>query len=141
MTRVKYQISSKKYIWIDTLNYEEIEIIQYLNNEFDKEKKKTKAYRKNTISLNLIEEKYNFEFADFENSLAENLEEKFQKQEIYKAINALPKRERQVIIDYFYKDKSLRQIARENHLSITTIRESYHAAIKRLRKKLKKFVE
>lgn len=47
---------------------EEIELIKDLNNEFDKEKKKEKTYRKKTISLDMLQKKYNYEFADLDYS-------------------------------------------------------------------------
>ncbi|MCH5180971.1 MAG: sigma-70 family RNA polymerase sigma factor [Erysipelotrichales bacterium] len=138
---IKYQISKTRFIWVATATNEELKLIKHLNNEFDKERKKEKTYKKNTISLNMLEEKCNFEYADSSDSPEEFFNNEFRNNEIMKAIRALPMRQKQVILEFFYNDKSLRQIARENNVSISTIRESFHSALKTLRKKLQIFAE
>ncbi len=139
--KAKYQISKNSFIWINVTTLDEFEIIKKLNNEFDKEKKKEKTYRKKTISLDRLQDEYNYEFADFNYSSDKTYFIEFRSTEIRKAIGTLPERQRQVIVEYFYNDKSLRKIARENNISITTIRESFHSALKKLRDKLLIFSE
>ncbi len=52
------------------------------------------------------------------------------------ALEKLTRCQRFVIVEHFYNDKSLRQIARENKLAYSTVYEIYHAALAKLRKEL-----
>lgn len=138
MKKMKYQISLKSFIWIEVNSKEEEIIIKDLNNEFDKDKKRNRTYMKNTVSVDRHKVDFIYEFPDNSPTISEKLITRDEKRELCSAINKLPKRQKETIVEYFYKDKSLRQIAREKHLNDKTVRESYHSALENLRKLIKK---
>lgn len=137
----KYQISKNRYILIEITTPEESKIIKILNNEFDKEKKKEKTYRKKTISLNMLQEKYSYEFANIDFNPDKDYVIKERNEIIMSSINTLSKRQKQIIFEHFFNYKSLRKIALENNLSSTSVREYYYSALKKLKKKLIIFKE
>jgi len=122
---------------IETNSEEIIQIIHQMNNEYDKQRKKDRTYRKYVVPMRIFCKKFDYEFID-EEALPSNLTN-YKKRRISDEIKKLPGRQRQVIIEYFYNDKSLRQIASENNLAITTVVESYHSALDKLRNKLSEF--
>ena len=138
MKKMKYQISVKSFIWIEVNSKEEEIIVKDLNNEFDKYKKRNRTYMKNTVSVDRHKVYFIYEFPDNSPTISEKLITRDEKRELCSAINKLPKRQKETIVEYFYKNKSLRQIAREKHLNDKTVRESYHFALENLRKLMKK---
>lgn len=138
MKKMKYQISLKSFIWIEVNSKEEEIIIKDLNNEFDKDKKRNRTYMKNTVSVDRHKVDFIYEFPDNSPTISEKLITRDEKRELCSAINKLPKRQKETIVEYFYKDKSLRQIAREKHLNDKTVRESYHSGLEKLKKLMKK---
>lgn len=138
MKKMKYQITVKSFIWMEVKTKNEEKLIKDLNNEFDKEKKKNRTYRKNTVSADRLLDEYMYELPDNSPTILERIIARDKKREIRSAIKKLPNRQKETIIEHFYKDKSLRQIAREKHLNEKTIRESYHSALKNLKKIIKK---
>lgn len=137
MKKMKYQISVKSFTWIEVNSKEEEMIVKDLNNEFDKYKKRNRTYFKNTVSIDRITKEFMYELPDNSPTIAEKIIAIDKKREIYSAINKLPKRQKETIVEYFYKNKSLRQIAKDKHLNQKTICESYHSAIKNLKKLMK----
>lgn len=135
--KLKYWIGKDKFIEIETDSEEVIQIVNQMNNETDKERKKDRTYRKHVIPMRILCTKYDFEFID-EEALPSDLTG-YKKTRIYDEIKKLPGRQRQVIIEFFYNGKSLRQIATENNLAITTIVESYHNALNKLKNNLSEF--
>lgn len=137
MKKMKYQITVKSYIWMEAKTKDEEKLIKDMNNEFDKEKKKNRTYRKNTVSADMLLDEYMYELPDNSPTILETIIARDKNREIHLAIKKLPNRQKETIIEHFYNAKSLRQIAREKHLNEKTIRESYHAALKNLKKMIK----
>ncbi len=138
MKKVKYQVSIKSFIWVEVNSAEDEKLIKDLNNEFDKAKKQDRTYKKNTISTDKLFDEFLYEISDSSPSILEKLIQKERKLEVRKAVNVIPKRQKEVIMEHFYENKSLRKIAREKKLNDKTVRESYHSAISNLRKRIKK---
>lgn len=129
--KIKYQLTNKRFCVIEVSNPFEKKVIRVLNNEFDKTKKRNRTYYKHNISLEAFVEKAKKE-PESHISEEDVILEKIQKEEILNAINKLTYLQKQTIIQYFYLEKSLRQIARERGVNEKTVRECYHSAIKKL---------
>lgn len=137
--RGKYQLTKKRFIILDIESSKDLVIIKEMNNEFDKQKKKDRTFHKYTTSLDMLKEQIGLDIAD-ESSESDWFVE-YRKQEVLKAIASLPPKQKLVIIEHFYNEKSFRTIAKENNRAISTIIENYQLALKNLRKDLIEFQE
>lgn len=138
MKKMKHQVTVKSFIWVEVNTRREEKIIKDLNNEFDKEKKRNRTYKKNTISASRLENDFMYELPDNSPTIVERLITRERDKQLHSAIKQLPRRQKETIIEHFYQDKSLRQIAREKKISEKTVRESYHSGLEKLKKLIKK---
>ena len=67
----------------------------------------------------------------------EEVEEKLQNEELYKAINLLSETQKRRIRKYYFEDKTLQQIANEENCAVQSVKESIEAGITKLKKNLK----
>lgn len=109
----KYYLEPKKYINIAVNSNEDLLIVRFGNNETDKERKRSYTIYKNCVAMENIEET----ITDAKSELTDYYNTKELKNAIKLALDKLTKLQKQVIIEYFYNEKSLRQIARERHIN------------------------
>ena len=128
----KYYLEPKKYINITINSDEELLIVRFGNNETDKERKRGYTIYKNCVAMENIEEV----IPDIENEVYSYYNKKELQNAVQLALTKLTRLQKQVIIEHFYNGKSLRQIAREREVSISTIVEIKTKALKKLRKEL-----
>ena len=128
----KYYLEPKKYINITINSDEELLIVRFGNNETDKERKRGYTIYKNCVAMENIEEV----IPDIENEVYSYYNKKELQNAVQLALTKLTRLQKQVIIEHFYNGKSLRQIAREREVSISTIVEIKSKALKILRKEL-----
>lgn len=128
----KYYLEPKKYINITINSDEELLIVRFGNNETDKERKRGYTIYKNCVAMENIEEV----IPDIENEVYSYYNKKELQNAVQLALTKLTRLQKQVIIEHFYNGKSLRQIAREREVSISTIVEIKTKALKNLRKEL-----
>lgn len=128
----KYYLAQKKYINITINSDEELLIVRFGNNETDKERKRGYTIYKNCVAMENIEEV----IPDIENEVYSYYNKKELQNAVQLALTKLTRLQKQVIIEHFYNGKSLRQIAREREVSISTIVEIKSKALKILRKEL-----
>ena len=128
----KYYLEPKKYINITINSDEELLIVRFGNNETDKERKRGYTIYKNCVAMENIEEV----IPDIENEVYNYYNKKELQNAVQLALTKLTRLQKQVIIEHFYNGKSLRQIAREREVSISTIVEIKAKALKNLRKEL-----
>lgn len=128
----KYYLEPKKYINITINSDEELLIVRFGNNETDKERKRGYTIYKNCVAMENIEEV----IPDIENEVYSYYNKKELQNAVQLALTKLTRLQKQVIIEHFYNGKSLRQIARERQVSISTIVEIKTKALKNLRKEL-----
>lgn len=128
----KYYLEPKKYINITINSDEELLIVRFGNNETDKERKRGYTIYKNCVAMENIEEV----IPDIENEVYNYYNKKELQNAVQLALTKLTRLQKQVIIEHFYNGKSLRQIAREREVSISTIVEIKTKALKNLRKEL-----
>lgn len=67
----------------------------------------------------------------------DEVEEKLQNEELYKAINLLSETQKRRIKKYYFENKTLQQIANEECCSIASVKENIEAGISKLKKILK----
>ena len=67
----------------------------------------------------------------------EEVEEKLQNEELYKAINLLSETQKRRIKMYYFEDKSFSEIARIEKCDESSVRESIYTGIKKIKKYLK----
>ena len=67
----------------------------------------------------------------------EEVEEKLQNEELYKAINLLSETQKRRIKKYYFENKTLQQIANEECCSFASVKENIEAGISKLKKILK----
>ncbi|MEL5897398.1 sigma-70 family RNA polymerase sigma factor [Clostridium sporogenes] len=60
--------------------------------------------------------------------------------EVYKALDVLTKEERSIIENFYFKEKNIKSIAKENHRSYNNIRYEKDKIIKKLQNTLKKHI-
>ena len=128
----KYYLEPKKYLNITINSDEELLIVRFGNNETDKERKRGYTIYKNCVAMENIEEV----IPDIENEVYSYYNKKELQNAVQLALTKLTRLQKQVIIEHFYNGKSLRQIAREREVSISTIVEIKSKALKILRKEL-----
>lgn len=131
MIDVKYKISKRRYMILKVKSKEEKEIVNMLNNELSKELYDEKIIRKKVISLDLLKEK------GIEPFVEPNLRD-FEKEKLimklYKAINYLTSKQKEIIKLHFFYNVSLRKIAKLKNVSYSSIHEAYISALKKIKK-------
>lgn len=112
---LKYVKSYLKYYLLDTFKYLKNEPQRDSVNDLGED------------LLNYIEDDFNLE---------ESLIKKTDKQILNEAINSLAKRQREIIILYYYKDMSLKNISQKLKISKWTVVAAKKQALDKLKKKL-----
>lgn len=129
--KVKYRITKYSFKILE-VEADVKEIIRILNNELDKEKKRDRTYFKHNISLEAYIESTQKEPSTLEPTVEEIVLSNLQSEAVRNAIDFLPPKQRETIIAVFYSEKSLRQIAKEQDIHVSTVAENFHAALKNL---------
>ena len=125
INNIEQQIEVTKEIY-DVFNYFELKDIVQMN-EFDRH-----IEHSNVITENLYQRMYK-QPKSVENIVLEKIE----KQKLYNAISALPKKQRKRIILYYFNNLTQDQMAKKEKCSIRAIQYSLSIALKNLRKFLK----
>lgn len=129
---VNYQIWKNQYIKVEVETNEEIVLVNELNKEMDKIIYKDDVYHSKTISADYLFDEYEYEVASTDKPILDVLIEEERNLIIRDAIKKLTKIQQHIIIEHFWNEKSLRQIAREKKQDIKSVRKSYHLAMKKL---------
>ncbi len=127
-----YKVTERKKIEVEVCTIEQEDLVIWLNKETGREARKNKRHRKRNISIDELFDVYDYEFASDEESALDRLVKDETNRLIHEAINKLPEKQRIVIIEVFWNEKSLRQIARERNVNESTVRQAYHSAMAKL---------
>lgn len=130
--KVKYKITERKWIMIDVHTEQEEELVIELNRDINRNARKEKRHKKRNVSVDELFDVYEYELPSGEESALDRLLQEERKLLIKNAINRLPKVQRIIIFEYFWNNKSLREIARERNVDESSIREGYHSAMAKL---------
>lgn len=139
--KVYYKIGRRKAIPL-MVTKQEAQAIEELNRDFDRQYKADITYHNRTISMGrrMLDESMDFDnkdldklnqgFASIEEEYIENEENTEVSLRIERMLTKLTERQRYVIKQVFCEQQSMREIARELGVHISTVAETYAAAIK-----------
>ena len=130
--KVKYKITERKWIMIDLHTEQEEELVIELNRDINRNARKEKRQRSRNVSVDELLEVYEYELPSGDESFLDALIREEKERIIREAVNSLPKRQKFVILEHFWNNKSLREISRETGLHLSSIAESYHSAMAKL---------
>ena len=130
--KVKYKITERQWIMIDIHTEQEEELVIELNRDINRNARKEKRQRSRNVSVDELLEDYEYELPSGDESFLDVLIREEKERIIREAVNSLPKRQKFVIVEHFWNNKSLREISRETGLHLSSIAESYHSAMAKL---------
>ena len=130
--KVKYKITERQWIMIDIHTEQEEELVIELNRDINRNARKEKRQRSRNVSVDELLEVYEYELPSGDESFLDVLIREEKERIIREAVNLLPKRQKFVIVEHFWNNKSLREISRETGLHLSSIAESYHSAMAKL---------
>lgn len=130
--KVKYKITERQWIMIDIHTEQEEELVIELNRDINRNARKEKRQRSRNVSVDELLEVYEYELPSGDESFLDVLIREEKERIIREAVNSLPKRQKFVIFEHFWNNKSLREISRETGLHLSSIAESYHSAMAKL---------
>ena len=130
--KVKYKITERQWIMIDIHTEQEEELVIELNRDINRNARKEKRQRSRNVSVDELLEVYEYELPSEDESFLDVLIREEKERIIREAVNSLPKRQKFVIVEHFWNNKSLREISRETGLHLSSIAESYHSAMAKL---------
>ena len=130
--KVKYKITERQWIMIDIHTEQEEELVIELNRDINRNARKEKRQRSRNVSVDELLEVYEYELPSGDESFLDVLIREEKERIIREAVNSLPKRQKFVIVEHFWNNKSLREISRETGLHLSSIAESYHSAMAKL---------
>ena len=130
--KVKYKITERQWIMIDIHTEQEEELVIELNRDINRNARKEKRHRSRNVSVDELLDVYEYELPSGDESFLDALIREEKERIIREAVNSLPKRQKFVILEHFWNNKSLREISRETGLHLSSIAESYHSAMAKL---------
>lgn len=130
--KVKYKITERKWIMIDIHTEQEEELVIELNRDINRNARKEKRHRSRNVSVDELLDVYEYELPSGDESFLDALIREEKERIIRDAVNSLPKRQKFVIVEHFWNNKSLREISRETGLHLSSVAESYHSAMAKL---------
>ena len=130
--KVKYKITERKWIMVDIHAEQEEELVIELNRDINRNARKEKRQISRNVSVDELLEVYEYELPSGDESFLDVLIREEKERIIREAVNSLPKRQKFVIVEHFWNNKSLREISRETGLHLSSIAESYHSAMAKL---------
>lgn len=139
--KMKKEKEGKGFEWIEVHSVHEINVVKVYNKEIEKQRKRDQTYHSRCVSMDQLFDEHDFEFSSDEPSILDRLIEEEEKEEerrlIFNAIRELTLIQQHVIIEHFWNNKSINQIARERGVDPKATHKSYCSALEKLRKKLK----
>lgn len=133
--KVIYKITRHEFEIIEVTTPEEEKLIEELNKEFERVEKAEQRYRARFLSLDELYETQGFEPAD--SSPPDDEDEEEQERfhvKLHAAINTLSERQKQIIVMHYFQDKSQVEIAKELHITESTVSITLERAHNNLRK-------
>ena len=130
--KVKYKITERQWIMIDIHTEQEEELVIELNRDINRNARKEKRQRSRNVSVDELLEVYEYELPSGDESFLDVLIREEKERIIRESVNSFPKRQKFVIVEHFWNNKSLREISRETGLHLSSIAESYHSAMAKL---------
>ncbi len=108
-------------------------IMNYQNYQDRKEFKRQSEAEENEVSADQLFEEEGFEFVDTDLTPEEYALEQFKNNKLWEAVQSLPPHQREIVILKFYRNLSLRNIAKRQGTHHSNISKSLQSALKKLR--------
>ena len=134
--RIAYQITRTRFIMVEVKNEEDERVVRELNKDFERVYMQERRLRARSISLDNLKEVTGIEPSSRESAVDEIVIENEIKNALKVAIRNLTDKQRDIIRLYFWEDKTMKAIAEEKHLHISTVSECLYSSIKKLKKLL-----
>ena len=134
MKSIKYKFvdGTIKTIAVEDKFYEEYKKLETETKSL--ERKETRRH----ISMNVFEEK-GIEFKDESSDLENSLIDEENKNQVLEAIKKLNSKQQNLILEVFYKGKTLSEIAQANGVSKSAITQQMQVILRKLKEILKNF--
>ena len=134
MKSIKYKFvdGTIKTIAVEDKFYEEYKKLETETKSL--ERKETRRH----ISMNVFEEK-GIEFKDESSDLENSLIDEENKNQVLEAIKKLNSKQQNLILEVFYKGKTLSEIAQANRVSKSAITQQLQVTLRKLKEILKNF--
>lgn len=113
-------------------------IMNYQNYQDRKEFKRQSKAEENEVSADQLFEEEGFEFVDTDLTPEKYALEQFKNNKLWEAVQSLPPHQREIVILKFYRNLSLRDIAKIKGTHHSNISKSLKSALKKLRNMLDK---
>lgn len=130
--KVKYKITERRWIEIDVETENDELLVIELNRDMNRTSKQEKRQKNRNVSLDVLFDEFEYEIASTDESILDVLLKEEKARIINNAVNSLPNRQRFVIREYFWNNKSLREISRDTGLHLSSVAESFHSAMAKL---------
>ncbi len=108
-------------------------IMNYQNYQDRKEFKRQSEAEENEVSADQLFDEEGFEFVDTDLTPEEYAVEQFKNNKLCEAVQRLPPHQREIVILNFYRNLSLRDIAKIKGTSHSNIAKSLQSALEKLR--------
>ena len=133
MKLVKYQLTNKKYLYVEAKNNKEEDLIKELNRLFYQSRDKDYFYRKNVLSLNRLQEK-GYQITD--NTLINEIISKELRELLISKIKQLSSVQQLVINYMFFLNYTTKEIATMFNTTNQNINQIKNRALKKLKELL-----
>ncbi len=141
--KVIYKITTRKTVEIEVETDEQENLVRELNGDTERIATADKRYHRRYISLNKL---CNSSFGEPQGNMLTPEEELLEKESqeelqalIQMALEGLTERQRELIHLRYWKERTLKEIAEQKDLHISTVAEGIDAAIKKIKKNLENF--
>ena len=111
-------------------------IMHYQNYQDQKEFKRQSEVKETEVSADQLFDEEGFEFVDTDLTPEEYVVEQFKNNKLWEAVQSLPPHQREIVILNFYRNLSLREIAKIKGTHLWNISKSLQSALKKLRNML-----
>ena len=143
--KVKYIIDYKNYTYVECENEEEVKAVEEMNKNMEAFIKSEQRYNSRVISMNhLISndgEEVTYELPDSNGmDIIDNLADKERIASIYAALEQITLRQNEVFLMVVVDGMSLRDIATKFGVHHKSIKETYDAAVKKIREICKNLI-
>ena len=131
--KIAYQITRTRFIMVEVKNEGEERAIRELNKDCERVYMQERRLQARSISLDNLKEVMGIEPSSRAPAVDEIVIENEMKNALKAAIRKLTDKQRDVIRLYFWKHKTMKAIAEEKHLHISTVSECLASSIKKLK--------
>lgn len=135
MQKFNFKLSNNQLIEV-TVEKHQVAELKSLNCEHESHERKFKRRTLKETSLNSLKDKYDYDIEDGEIGLDEMLIKKEEIRSLKQAITKLSPKQQRLIQLYFYKNRSLREIAKILNVHPSNVKRQ----IDTIKKQLKKFL-